>query len=90
MGHPVLNQDRRSVAVACIAQHYRITASLDQRGRGFGLKTVIETPSLVLVHYCHGSIRMDSGMKRKKNGSAVVLSLRADLYAGAVEIKLVS
>jgi len=35
---------------------------------------------LVLVHCCHGSIRMDSGMKRKKNGSAVVLSLRALTY----------
>ena len=32
---------------------------------------------LVLVHFCHGSIRMDTGMKSKKNGSAVVLSLRA-------------
>ena len=35
---------------------------------------------LVLVHCCHGSIRMDTGMKRKKNGSAVVLSLRALTY----------
>jgi hypothetical protein len=35
---------------------------------------------LVLVHFCHGSIRMDTGMKRKKNGSAVVLSLRALTY----------
>ena len=34
----------------------------------------------MLVHFCHGSIKMDSGMKRKKNGSAVVLSLRALTY----------
>ena len=75
-----MNQDRRSVAVACIAQHYRITASLDQRGRVFDLKTENVMARLVLVHFCHGSIKMDSGMKRKKNGSAVVLSLRALSY----------
>ena len=33
------------MAVACIAQHYRITASLNQRGGGFGQKAGDETPS---------------------------------------------
>ncbi len=65
------------MTVAYIAQHYRITASLDQRGRGFNQKTVSVMARLVLVHFCHGSIRMDSGMKTKKNGSVVVLSLRS-------------
>ena len=49
VGHPVLGEDRRSVAVACIAQHYRITVSLDQRGRGFGQKTENVMARLVLV-----------------------------------------
>ena len=47
--HPVVEQDRRSVAVACIPQHYRITVSLDQRGRGFNHKTENVMARLVLV-----------------------------------------
>ena len=51
-------QDRRSVAVACIAQHYRITVSLDQRGRGFNQKTVNVMARLVLVH-CLSRLNQD-------------------------------
>src|SRR4051812_42958174 len=40
VGHPVLSENHRSVAVACMAQHYRITVSLDQILGGLGSQTM--------------------------------------------------